>query len=77
MRKYIKNDDGKLLREAGLIRARWVAFFHAFFSTKSGKLDLTNHVPVLGAERTMTQEADAVRTMGNGRRWDRTNYRLG
>ena len=36
---YIKDEDGILLKDVGLIRERWVRWFHIFLNAKSPKLD--------------------------------------
>ena len=37
--KYIKDEEGRLLRNNGIIRERWVRWFHKLLNTKSPTLD--------------------------------------
>ena len=37
--QYIKNEEGRLLRDNALIRERWVRWFHKLLNTKSPTLD--------------------------------------
>ena len=36
--QYIRDEDGRLLRDIGLIRERWVRWFHKLLNTKSSTL---------------------------------------
>ena len=38
---YIRDEEGRLLRDIGLIRERWVRWFHKLLNTKSPTLDPT------------------------------------
>ena len=37
--QYIKDEEGRLLRDAVLIRERWLRWFHKLLNTKSPTLD--------------------------------------
>ena len=37
--QYIKDEEGRLLRDNALIRERWVRWFHKLLNTKSPTLD--------------------------------------
>ena len=37
---YVKDENGVLLRDVGLIRERWVRWFHTLLNAKSPRLDL-------------------------------------
>ena len=39
--QYIMDEEGRLLRDIGLIRQRWVRWFHQLLNTKSATLDPT------------------------------------
>ena len=39
--QYIRDEEGRLLRDIGLIRERWVRWFHKLLNTKSPTLDPT------------------------------------
>ena len=40
--QYIKDEEGRLLRDNALIRERWVRWFHRLLNTKSPTLDPNN-----------------------------------
>ena len=38
--QFIKDEHGRLLRDVGRIRERWILWFYTLLNTKSPKLDL-------------------------------------
>lgn len=73
---YTKDGDGRLLREAGFIRARYVGFFGTLLNKESAKLSLTSadglrqwitSATVVAGESTVMEVVDAVCMMANGK----------
>ena len=73
---YIKDEDGKLLRDVELIRKRWVQWFHTLPKAKSSKLDLNiaedlddkwpENMP-LGFQPTMQELTDVIHLLANAK----------
>ena len=73
--QYIWDEQGELLRDAGLIRERWVRHFRSLLNAKSETLDPTviSKIPqrpvaeALGEEPTEDEVAAALRSMANAK----------
>ena len=73
--QYIRDEDGKLLRDKELISQRWVRFFHSLLNAKSEKMvpDIFLGLPQqptahdLGVEPTEEEVAVALRAMANSK----------
>ena len=73
--QYIRDEQGELLRDADLIRERWVRLFHSLLNAKSETLDPTviSKIPqrpvaeALGEEPTEDEVAAALRSMANAK----------
>lgn len=76
--QYVKDEDGRLLQEAGLFRVRWVRLFDTLLQREVGQTSnrscycrwpQTREITpaTLEAELKTTETADAVRTMANGK----------
>ena len=66
---YVEDENGILLRDAGLVRERWARWFHTLLNIKSPKLDLNivegldrrpENMP-LGVQSTMQELTDTIR----------------
>ena len=72
---YVKDENGVLLRDAELIRERWVRWFHTLLNTKSPRLDPNiaeglDQWPenmALGVQPTMQELTDAIRLLASGK----------
>ena len=73
--KYIRDEEGRLLRDKGRIRERWVRFFRSLLNSKSGMIDadipkrLPQHpvASALGIEPTEEEIATAMNAMANAK----------
>ena len=73
--QYIRDEGGRLLRDEGRIRKRWVRFFRSLLNAKSDMLDpdapkrLPQHpvASALGIEPTEEEIATAMKAMANAR----------
>ena len=72
---YVKDENGVLLRDAQLIRERWVPWFHTLLNAKSPRLDPNiaegldqwlENMP-LGVQPTLQELTDAIRSLANGK----------
>ena len=72
---YVKYENGVLLRDVERIRERWVRWFHTLLNAKSPRLDPNiaegldqwpENMP-LGAQPTMQELSDAIRSLANGK----------
>ena len=72
---YVEGVNGVLLRDVGLIRERWVRWFHTLFNAKSPRLDPNiaegldqwpENMP-LGVQPTMQELTDAIKGCRTGR----------
>ena len=71
---YVKDENGVLLRDAELIRERWVRWFHTLLNAKSPRLDPNiaeglDQWPEnisLGVQPTMQDLTDVIRSLANG-----------
>ena len=69
----VRDEEGKLLRDKGRIRERWVRFFRSLLNSKSDMLDpdiperLPQHpvASALGIEPTKEEIATAMKAMAN------------
>ena len=72
---FAKDENGVLLRDAELIRERWVWWFHTLLNTKSPRLDPNiaeglDQWPenmALGVQPTMQKLTDAIHSLANGK----------
>ena len=71
----IRDEEGRLLRDKGRIRERWVRFFRSLLNSKSDMIDadtpkrLPQHpvVSALGIEPTEEEIATAMKAMANAK----------
>ena len=71
----VRNEEGRLLRDKGRIRERWVRFFRSLLNSKSGMLDpdipkrLPQHpvASALGIEPTEEEITSAMQAMANAK----------
>ena len=72
---YVKDENGVLLRDAELIRERWVRWFPNLLNAKSQRLEPNiaegldqwpENMP-LGVQPTMQELTDATRSLANGK----------
>ena len=72
---YVNDENGVLLRDAELIRERWVRWFHTLLNAKSPRLDPNiaegldqwpENMP-LGVQPTMQELTDTIRSLVNGK----------
>ena len=71
--QYIRDEEGRLLRDSGRIRERWVRFFCSLLNSKSDMIDADSPMrfpqhPVasaLGIEPTEEEIATAMKAMAN------------
>ena len=72
---YVKDENGVLLRDVGLIRERWVRWFHTLINAKSPRLDPNiaealdqwSENMSLRLQPTMQELTDAIRSLANGK----------
>ena len=72
---YVKDENGVLLRDVGLIRERWVRWLHTLLNAKlpridpktAGDLDQWPEYMLLGVQPTMQELTDAIRPLANGK----------
>ena len=70
---YVKVENGVLLRDVELLHERWVRWFHTLLNAKSprfdpniaGGLDQWPENMPLGAQPTMQELTDAIRSLAN------------
>ena len=73
--QFIKDEHGSLLRDAEVIRERWVRWFHTLLKIKSPKLDPNiaegleqwPENTTLGNQSKMQELTDAIRSLANGK----------
>ena len=71
----IRDEEGRLLRDKGRIRERWVSFFRSLLNSKSDKIDadISKRLPqhpvasALGIEPTEEEIATAMKAMANAK----------
>ena len=71
--QYIRDEEGRFLRDIGLIRERWVRWFHELLNTKSPALDptITDELKVcppcspLDDDPSRYEVEEAIRVMAN------------
>ena len=71
----VRDEEGRLLRDKGRIRERWVRFFRSLLNSKSDMLDadISKRLPqhpmasALGFEPTEEEIATAMKTMANAK----------
>ena len=71
----VRDEEGRLLRDKGRIRERWVRFFRSLLDSKSDMLDadITKRLPqhpvpsALGIEPTEEEIATAMKAMANAK----------
>ena len=71
----VRDEEGRLLRDKGRIRERWVRFFRSLLNSKSGMLnaDISKRLPqhpvasALGIEPTEEEIATAIKAMANAK----------
>ena len=73
--QYIRDEEGTMLRDPGLILGRWARFFGTLLNSKSDKLrlDIIKELPQwpithdLGVEPTESELIGALRSMANAK----------
>ena len=71
----VRDEEGRLLRDKGRIRERWVRFFHSLLNSKSDMLDpdIPKRLPqysvarALGIEPTEEEITSAMQAMANAK----------